>query len=65
MSGAAVHPQIAALSVEPKESADIRESCQWMFGVLLDVARVRRGRRARFGRGRRQSGGGDGGAGLR
>ena len=37
------HPQIAALSVEPKEiPADIRESCQWMFGenVLLDVVRA-------------------------
>ena len=37
------HPQIAALSVEPKEiPADIRESCQWMFGenVLQDVVRA-------------------------
>ena len=37
------HPQIAALSVEPKEiPADIRESCQWVFGenVLLDVVRA-------------------------
>lgn len=37
------HPQIAALSVEPKEiPADIRENCQWMFGenVLLDVVRA-------------------------
>lgn len=34
------HPKIAALSVEPKEiPADIKNSCQWMFGenVLLDV----------------------------
>ena len=34
------HPQIAALSIEPKEiPADIKNSCQWMFGenVLLDV----------------------------
>lgn len=37
------HPQIAALSVEPKEiPADIKDSCQWMFGenVLLDVVRA-------------------------
>ena len=37
------HPQIAALSVEPKEiPADIKNSCQWMFGenVLLDVVRA-------------------------
>ena len=36
-------PQIAALSVEPKEiPEDIREGCQWMFGenVLLDVVRA-------------------------
>ena len=34
------HPKIAALSIEPKEiPADIKNSCQWMFGenVLLDV----------------------------
>ena len=34
------HPKIAALSVEPKEiPADIKNTCQWMFGenVLLDV----------------------------
>ena len=37
------HPKIAALSVEPKEiPADIKNSCQWMFGenVLLDVVRA-------------------------
>ena len=37
------HPQIAALSVEPKEiPADIRESCQWMFGenVLLELSQI-------------------------
>ena len=36
-------PQIAALSVEPKEiPEDVREGCQWMFGenVLLDVVRA-------------------------
>ena len=39
----AFRPQIAALTVEPKEiPADIRGACQWMFGenVLLDVVRA-------------------------
>ena len=57
------HPQIAALSVEPKEiPADIRESCQWMFGenVLLDVVRACDADDVLV-----SVGGGDGGAGLR
>ena len=39
----AFRPQIAALTIEPKEiPADIKDCCQWMFGenVLLDVARA-------------------------
>lgn len=39
----AFKPQIAALTVEPEEiPADIRNSCQWLFGenVLLDVVRA-------------------------
>ena len=37
------HPQIAALTVEPKDIPDdIRNACQWMFGedVLLRVVRA-------------------------
>ena len=39
----AFRPQIAALTVEPKEIPDdIKDACQWMFGenVLLDVVRA-------------------------
>ena len=39
----AFRPQIAALTVEPREiPEDIRNACQWMFGenVLLDVVRA-------------------------
>ena len=39
----AFHPQIAALTIEPKEiPEDIKNSCQWMFGedVLLRVVRA-------------------------
>ena len=39
----AFRPQIAALTVEPREIPDdIKDACQWMFGenVLLDVVRA-------------------------